>query len=143
MQPTVEVLMDDSFYPGLHGALYPCIVHEIRPGDNQHICEIYQDADRINFAVPAKFVYPLRPREPERLDWQPGQHVEVRMRLFDLTEPEGYWPAVVLERVEPYKVLLRWSGRYNDGTQPIFPMESLRSRTSFESHHLVTENLVL
>lgn len=131
--PTVEVLMDDMFYPGMHGSFFPCVVYETR-ADGAKLCEISEDADRVRFWAPATNIYPLRPREQPRLDWFPGQHVEVALRFQseqpNTFEPRGYWPAVVIERVGSNQARIRWTGRYADDSKPIFYCDAFRMPTT-------------
>ncbi len=130
--PTVEVLMDDMFYPGMHGAIFPCVVFETRH-DGSRLCEISQDNDRYRFWAPLSNVMPMRPREATRIDWQQGQRVEVGMRFSSeddkIFEPFGYWPAVIVELVGSGSARIRWTGRYDDGHKPVFHFSALRTPT--------------
>lgn len=132
--PTVEVLMDDAFYIGMHDSIFPCVVFETRE-DGARLCEISQDSDRYRFWAPASNVMPLRPRQATRTDWQKGQRVEVGIRFVsddpNIFEPFGYWPAVIVELMDGESARIRWTGRYDDGHKPIVYFSSLRSPTVF------------
>lgn len=120
--------MSDSFYNGLQGSFFPCIVHEVADNGMRR-CEIFEDAERVQFWVPAMYVHPLRGKEETRYDWQPGQQVEVGFRMYDIHEPKGYWSAIIVRKVDERNFQIRWSGKYNDGHMPIFHADAIRSPT--------------
>lgn len=119
----VEVLMDDSFFMGLHGSSFTCEILEEENG--LYKCQIVDDMDRDTFWVPSSHFRPIRTSKKQDT-WPVGSHVEVGYRLGSPLEPLGWWPAIVCQQVGPRIVEITWSGIYADGTRQRFHSHCLR-----------------